>query len=272
MHVSPSSTHTPPAPPASFTPVAAGPARRDRVLAGLIGKDHGLGAIAAYLGLSENAVLERVVAVGLPTPANRPMRLGAGPKAWSLLEIRRLIDLWCRNLPGTRIAGLLGRAAGGVYAKARRLGLFRRPRSALLRGPLPLFPASDEPRTPEPGPPPGGKRKRRGVEWSVEMEDEVADRWFALQSPGGIGRDMGLSLPTVASKAHRLQLPCRYGLVLHDDHRPERKAEAAHLFKGWTRRVCTIRKRPFWTRQSGIRFSDEVRRQAAWRTLQASPH
>src|SRR5689334_4030930 len=42
---------------------------RDRALAGLIARGHGREACCAFLGLDEAALLERVVALGLPTPS-----------------------------------------------------------------------------------------------------------------------------------------------------------------------------------------------------------
>ena len=234
------------------------PSPTDRALAGLIARGHGREACAAFLGLADAALMARVVSLGLPTPADRPWRPAAGPKAWSLLDIRRLVDLWCRNLPGSRIGALLGRSEGAVHGKARWLGLFKRPRSALLRD-LPLFPALDVPAPAKP--------KRREFGWTIEAEDRLAERWFACQSHRGIARDLGLSPTTVASKAHRLQLPCRAGLTLHDDYSPERRAAFAHLFAGWTRRLCNIRKRPFWTNRRGVVFSEEARKQASWQAL-----
>ena len=268
MHSSPTITPIPTGPPspglspagpiASFVAPVDALSPQDRALAGLIAKGHGRDACAAFLGLTDAALMGRVVALGLPTAGDRALRLGTGAKAWSLPDIRRLVDLWCGNLPGSRIAGLLGRSAGGVYAKARWLGLFKRPRAALLRDP----PPSTGFDAPEPA-----KPKRRGFDWTVEGEDDLAERWFALQSHRGIARDLGLSPTAVASKAHRLQLPCRAGLTLHDDYSHGRRTAAAHLFAGWTRRLCNIRKRPFWTRQAGVVFSDEARRQRTYQAL-----
>lgn len=258
--------------PASALPCVTGAAARDaslpcgaadRALAGLIAKGHGREACAAYLGTTDATLMRRVVALSLPTPADRPARQGHGPKAWTSLDIRRLVDLWCRNLPGSRIAALLGRAPGGVYGKARWLGLPTRPRAALLRE-APLFPALD---LPEPE-----KPRRREFDWTPERESDLSERWFCLQGHRGIARDYGISPTAVASAAYRLQLPARLGLTLHDDYRPERRDEAARFFAGWTRRICNIRKRPFWTCRSGVVFSDEARRQSAFREAAAVCH
>lgn len=243
----------------------------DRALTGLIARGHGREACAAWLGLDDVALMGRVVALGLPTPADAATRTGRGPKAWDVRGVRRLIDLWCRNLPGTTIGGLIGRSASAVYNKARWLGLHRRPRSALLRGEPPPSLLLDAP-VAEPGfvKPELARRGKRGeVVWTPDLEADLERRWLALQLPGGIGRDLGLSKSCVASHAHRMQLPCRAGIPLHDDYDPARGEGAAKFFTGWVRRVCNIRRRPFWARVSdrGTRYSNEARRQATYRAM-----
>lgn len=299
----------------------------DRALAGLVAKGHGREACGAFLGLDDAPLMERVVALGLPTPGDRPLRLGFCPRAWSLTDIRRLVDLWCRNLPGIRIAGLLGRGASAVYRKARWLGLFRRPRSALLRDLPPLFPGLDDPapalppRLVAPPPPPPGRdrqqpwgaaevermldlarqeyssaeiggllgrpkgavtgkfrrlgvRRPRGVVWTVELLDEVAARYFALQRHAGIARDMGIPHAAgsrgggaVKDIIQRLQLPARPGLPLVDHHDPALAERFAWAFDGWRRKLCPLTRRPFWTNRPAAEvFSRAGKRLDAYRS------
>jgi hypothetical protein len=76
-----------------------------------------------------------------------------------------------------------------------------------------------------------------------------------------------MSLPAVASKAHRLQLPRRPSSSLRADYDPSRRQAYAHLFAGWRRSECRIRRRPFWTKAPGVIYSDEARKQKALRHL-----
>src|SRR6478735_12643369 len=75
---------------------------RERVLSGLVAQGHGREACAAYLGLSDEQLMSRVVHLDLPTPDDRPMRVGHGSHAWDVAAIRRLIDLWNRDLTTSR--------------------------------------------------------------------------------------------------------------------------------------------------------------------------
>ena len=65
---------------------------RDRVLAGLIARRHGREACVAYLGFSDDALRASVVRLGLWMPVDRPLRLGHGPNAWRIDDVRRLIE------------------------------------------------------------------------------------------------------------------------------------------------------------------------------------
>lgn len=192
------------------------PAPADRVLAGLVAHGHGREACGAFLGLDDAAVMNRVVALGLATPGDRPLRLGGCPRAWLLPDIRRLVDLWCRNLPGTRIAGLLGRGASAVYRKARWLGLFRRPRSALLRDPPP-FPGIDgptpapAPRLDAPSPPPPGRDKQKP--WGAGETGRLRDLGRQGYSNAEIGGLLGRPQGAVAGKFRRLGVRRPRGVV-----------------------------------------------------------
>ena len=187
------------------------------------------------------------------------MRQGSGPRSWTLADIRRLIELWGRNLVGVAIGGALNRSASGVYRKARWLGLHRRDRKSLTHE-LPQPPA--EPRA-------SGetRRKRQEVRWTQALEDELAERWLALQHHRAIARDMGLSPTTIASKAHRLELPRRDPSVLLQAYDPAKKAAAAHLFRGLVKRRCRHSGRWFWAQRNGPHTSREATKSAGYRDL-----
>lgn len=232
---------------------------RDRVLAGLIDQGHGREACAAYLGLSDEQLMSRIVHLDLPTPGDRPMRVGHGSHAWDVAAIRRLIDLWIRDLTTSRIATLLGRSPSGVRSKARWLGLYRRARNSLLDL-LPLFPGIDS----EP--------KRHQLIWTDDLERWLADRWFSFQHHKAIARDLSeklgfeVSPTTVASKAHRLELPRRDPDFLLQDYQPEYRARHARLLPKMYERRCKVRRRLFWS--TGVTFtSEEAKAQASYRAL-----
>jgi hypothetical protein len=127
-----------------LAPLAAAYSAIDCVLAGMVVRGLGIEAICLYLELTQAAMLERVVALGLPTPHDRPLRKPGGRNPWSLLETRRLISWWLDGIHVDNIGERLSRSPGGVRSKARRLGLPRRDRKALVRL-VPLVPASSAP-------------------------------------------------------------------------------------------------------------------------------
>lgn len=241
---------------------------QDRILAGLIERSHGREAIAAYLGVTGHALMRRVVDLGLPTPHDHPPRQGKGPRSWTLADIRRLIEFWTRNLVGAAIGGALNRSAGGVYRKARWLGLPRRDRAGLTRElPSQLQPLAEPQEPQEPQQPGNARPARQEIRWTQALEDELAERWFALQHHRAIARDMGLSPTTIASKAHRLELPRRDPGLLLQFYDPANKAGAAHLFRGLIKRRCRHSGRWFWAQRNGSHTSREATKSAGYRDL-----
>jgi hypothetical protein len=232
---------------------------RDRVLAGLIDQDHGREACAAYLGLTDEQLMSRVVHLDLPTPADRPVRVGHGSHAWDVTTISRLIDLWIRDLTTSRIATILGRSPSGVRSKARWLGLYKRARNSLLDL-LPLFPGIDTQPT------------RHQLVWTDDLERWLADRWLSFQHHKAIAADLSSKLgfevspSTIASKAHRLELPRRDPDFLLQDYKPEYRARHARLLPKMYERRCKIRGRLFWS--TGATFtSEEAKAQSSYRAL-----
>lgn len=243
----------------SIVGVSHSQAPRDRVLSGLIAQGHGREACAAYLGLTDEQLMSSVVRLDLPTPADRPMRRSSGPNAWDLGAVRKLIDFWIRDLATSRIATLLGRSPSSIRSKARWLGLYKRERLNILEE-LPLFPDIDIP------------AKRRQLTWTDDLERWLADRWLSFQHHRAIARDMSAMLgievsPTsIASKAHRLELPKRDAEFLLQDYHPDYRRRHAHLLPRVVERRCKIRGRLFWS--TGATFtSEEAKAQSNYRTL-----
>ena len=237
--------------------VSTNQAPKDRVLAGLIAQSHGRDACAAYLGLTDEQLMASVVRLDLPMPAERPMRRSAGPNAWDLSAVRKLIDYWIRDFATARISDLLGRSPSSIRSKARWLGLFKRDSRNLIAA-LPLFPDAEAP------------EKRRQLTWTDDLERWLADRWLSFQHHKAIARDMSAMLgievspTTIASKAHRLELPKRDAEFLLQDYKTDYRRRHAHLLPRVVERRCKIRGRLFWS--TGATYtSEEAKAQSSYR-------
>lgn len=150
-------TASPTVPPSALPPA-------DRILVGLVTQGHPREAIRLYLAIADADLRAQVARLGLPAPVDRPLRKPGGRNPWQLAEVHRLVTLWQSNVHGSTIAEAIGRSPGGVRAKARRLGLYRRDRTALVRE-LPAAPPACKP--------------RHQIAWTETMETELAERWFA---------------------------------------------------------------------------------------------
>ena len=99
----------------------------DDVLRGMVAAGQGIEVLCLFLGLTRSMLDDHLVRLGLPTPHDRALRK-PGTHGWSVVDTIRLI--------GWRVAGVhpeiiglrLGRSAGAVRSKARRLGLRAPPR------------------------------------------------------------------------------------------------------------------------------------------------
>ncbi len=102
----------------------------DHLFRGMAHRGLGVAAIAAFLGLTPQAVEERAAALDLPPPHDRPMRK-PGPRGWSIDDVRRFIALWIENVATKSIAAAIGRSKGSLYYKRKWLGLEPRKLSEL---------------------------------------------------------------------------------------------------------------------------------------------
>ena len=108
----------------------------DLLLSGMAGAGHGLAALSFYLGLDEEEVRERAASLGLPEPAEKPLRRPASAKPWSVWDVRLLIALWLDNVSAASIAATLGRSPSSIHGKRRWLGLGVRDRKRLTERPV----------------------------------------------------------------------------------------------------------------------------------------
>lgn len=206
---------------------------RDKTLIGLASKGHGLEAICAFLGLLQVDLLARICALNLTTPHNGSVRRKNGNRnAWQLGEIRQLIELWEENFSSTSIAAKFGRSPGSVRAKARWLGLPRRPRRDIITGIPPVTLSRENATYGFPAP----KRKRR--RWDRDIYERVIERFLSYQHYKGIARDLKLTPAQVRSKIQATGLPADRERHLQSmDFQPD-TPHAIALRAGFIQRVC----------------------------------
>ena len=105
----------------------------DTLLFGMVAAGQGIQAILDYLGLSRMALEAHIVRLGLPMPHDRPRRRAAGRNPWADEDVRRLIAWRLAGIHPETIAVRLGRSAGSIRSKSRRLGVPTPNRKALRR-------------------------------------------------------------------------------------------------------------------------------------------
>ena len=233
-----------------------------RLIKGLIQAKKGRKVIAAVLGLTDDALMQRVVDLDLPSPADIPYLAPQGMKCWTLSHMQRLVQLWTFNVTGAAIGVELGRSASGVYSKARSLGLYRRERAQLVR----VIHAVSEPSRTGAEAISGkaaARPKRKEIAWTEDLEDQLADRWFAMQHHAAIAVVFGVSPTTVASKAYRLELPRRCAQLLTKDYDAGRKQKGIAMYPGIMRKQCKFTRKVFWGYRSGPATSAYAKRELA---------
>lgn len=116
----------------------------DDVLRGMVAAGQGIEALCLFLGLTRSMLDDHLVRLGLPTPHDRALRK-PGAHGWSVVDTIRLIGWRVAGVHPEIIGQRLGRSAGAVRSKARRLGLRAPPRNLLHK------PDPKSLRDPEPG-------------------------------------------------------------------------------------------------------------------------
>lgn len=245
------------------------------LLGGIIAAEHGAYAICQMLGISLECLLAQVVALGLPTPADKPLRRTGSRNPWTPEQVQQLILLWPSNLYATCIAERIGRSAASVRYKARWLGLPGRERVSLVRDVpqealLPLLPP-----LPAPGRAPvkhqGGRKKlalRVGEDRGYEVAEykEAGLRWFSGQHTVGIAQALGRRYSQTVNMCDRIELPPRHHSrnQLTMDYDPNRRLEA---FAGqqFVLRQCLAGGNWFWSTRHGPRISKAARKTKAWK-------
>ena len=325
----------------------------DRVLCGMVRVGLVQEAICRFLLLTIETLSFHLVRLDLPTPSERAMRKPSGERPWTDDEVRLLIKLWAANLCTAAIGETLGRSAGSVRSKARRLGLYRRnPRdlvktiAATERGdettasPAPVeagpevvpesppvrpavsantpisavsvaaaveaaaqisseilvapagiirtqiasvsgipLTASEaasaadtdarEGRTPEQSAGKATKRPQpRRIDWTDELCEEVARRWFAYQHHRGIADDLGMSEAQVRSQANALGLPRRERKKIVPDYVEGRPYDTA-LERSMVKRRCMLDRKVFWGSRNGPHTSPRAMKTKRYKALRS---
>lgn len=107
--------------------------RWDGVIAGMVARGHGLEAIATILGVSSAEILDWTAALSLAAPHDGPMRRYSHPRAWSIPDMRLMIECWLDGWDAGSMADLFRRSRSGIYGLKRRLNLPKRDRSDIRR-------------------------------------------------------------------------------------------------------------------------------------------
>jgi len=215
------------------------------VLMGMIGAGLSIEAISAYLGFTRTEIAEKLAAIGLDPPSEKPLRLIRSSRGWTLEEVRYLVHWWRQGAQVRSIADAIGRSIGGVRGKAKRLGLPQRDRHMLFYQQLPPLhspPLSSEINLPPPRP--------RNI-W-----DRAKDHELILYHFGGVTREATAKLlseqygaaitpSSVSSRWTRLDCPSnrpRNSLV---DHFDRTLAEAKLAESGCKIKTCPVTKHSF---------------------------
>jgi hypothetical protein len=243
----------------------------DLLLSGMVGAGHSVASLSFYLGLDESEVRERVSALRLPRPSERPLGRQTSANPWSCWEVRLLIALWLDKVSAASIAAALGRPPSSVHGKRCSLGLgVRDPEQLVERSvadcrstPLPWTPAFDMSAVVaavvDPSPALGAPAEvRDGVKWALGR-DAVKDKRFSILAFAGLRApaiamrmlvEFGvvLTISAVHNRISRLQIvrDRRDMISEYDEEAVERRAAAAMKRLGATLRQCTELNRSFW--------------------------
>ena len=116
-----------------------------RILPGMVSRGHGLDTLCLYLAIARTALLDLVVALGLPTPHDRAHRRTGNRNPWLPQDIPIFIALWMEGWQAASLAERFGRSRSSIWGKARQLGLPRRDRKSLFRPADPFVPVPPAP-------------------------------------------------------------------------------------------------------------------------------
>ena len=98
----------------------------------MVARGHGAGALCAYLGLTQPALLDLVVQLDLPTPPDKALRK-PGRLGWAVSDTSLFVVIWMAGWHVDSLSARFGRSRGSIWSKGRRLGLPPRDRKQVMR-------------------------------------------------------------------------------------------------------------------------------------------
>jgi hypothetical protein len=108
--------------------------------------------------------------------------------------------------------------------------------------------------------------RSRRMDWTDELSEEVARRWFAYQHHSGIAEDMGLTEAQARSHATSLSLPPRERNKIVPDYVAGRPYDTA-LERSRVKRHCDFDHRLFWGTRNGPHTSPRAKKTARYKAL-----
>ena len=224
----------------------------ERVLSGMVAQRISPAAICALLEIEQDELDQRLAALSLSRPPERPDRK-ARKSAWVDRETRALIRFWSHNYSTALMSRLLSRTENAVRGKARRLGLFKRDRALLTSEPTKWETWSER------------AEKRQRLDRALKLS--IRDRWVGGQTTRGIVRDFGLTMTAAAlsTACSRLGLPRRGKKDLSDRFDPSRPPDP-EIARQAIELVCSISKDVFFGTR-GQRYSPMTRKSVVFRDL-----
>ncbi|ACB97390.1 hypothetical protein [Beijerinckia indica] len=239
----------------------------DLILMGMVGAGLGIEALCLYFDLTRIQLCERLLALDLEMPADKPIRRFAGKNPWSVEDIRHLIRWWSDGIHVKSIAPSLARSENAIRAKARRIGLPRRDRRLLSYQdlpplkPLPLDEPSSESLQSDILPETHSnltltpQTKRFGVEiWKKEHDDDALLLYFGQINNAMAAQYLNdkwgthYSAAAVSSRWTRLGCKGRNRKAMAASFDPV-TAEANFKASGFVKRQCHTLKRVFVERR-----------------------
>ena len=193
-----------------------------KAMPGLVSAGHSLAVIAFCLGFDAEWVMRQIVALGLRTPNDKPLRRSRSKSPWTPVQMQQLIALWPTNLYATCIADRIGRSAASVRYKAKWLGLPTRDRASLV-GETVAAPA---------------RAPRSREDWTNDEGQGLGDRHLRGQRFKPIAIHFGRTVGAVQTRVGHIGLDGRHGEKLVDTFDPNGSLLPKFAKEGWKYLPC----------------------------------
>jgi hypothetical protein len=125
---------------------------------------------------------------------------------------------------------------------------------------------TDTARPEDSAPPNVQTARRQRLQWTDDLDEEVARRWFAMQCHRGIAKDLGVSPGAVRTRATRLGLPPRDRKKIVPDYVEGRPYDRS-LEMSRVKRRCHQGNIAFWGERNGPHTSPKVMQTKRYKEL-----